>query len=106
MLTAARSTEAGRDGRGGMARMISKEFRLELEAALSQAAFGHGYLHYGYWDGAEYEPSLCALGQAQEAYFERLVATIPEGTRSILDVGSGTGAVAAGLLRRGFAVDC
>lgn len=85
----------------------SKELRLDVEALFSQAVYGHGFLHYGYWpNGSAQELSLQALGQAQQAYFDKLVETIPAGTTSILDVGSGTGSNALGLTRRGFQVDC
>lgn len=86
---------------------ISKELRLDAEALFSQAVYGHGFLHYGYWpEGSTQDVSLQALGQAQQAYFDKLVETLPAGTQSILDVGSGTGSNALGLTRRGFRVDC
>lgn len=88
-------------------RVSLKEIRLEAEAALSAAVNGAGFLHYGYWpEGPPAVPSLRALGDAQAAYLDRLVAAFPPGVRRILDVGSGTGANAAELIRRGFAVEC
>ena len=85
----------------------SKELRLDAEALFSQAVYGHGFLHYGYWPtGTAEEVSLQALGRAQQAYFDKLVETIPAGTQSILDVGSGTGSNALGLTRKDFKVDC
>ena len=87
--------------------MISKDFRLGLEALLSQIADGQGFLHYGYWkDGTADEISLRSIGKAQQAYFDELASSIPEGTRSILDVGSGTGSNALRLLQRHYSVDC
>ena len=87
--------------------MVLKEFRLDLEAVLSQILYGQGYLHYGYWkDGKADEVSLCSLGKAQQAYFDQLAATIPEGTKSVLDVGSGTGSNAFSLLQESYSVDC
>lgn len=84
-----------------------KEIELELVATLSEAVFGHGHAHYGYWpDGAPDVLSLQALSDAQHAYFELLADTIPDGSRTILDVGSGTGANALELARRGFRVEC
>lgn len=86
---------------------LSKDLRLDAEALFSQAVYGHGYLHYGYWpDGSAPDVSLQALGQAQQAYFDKLIETLPAETQSILDVGSGTGSNALGLTRRGFRVDC
>ena len=70
--------------------MNLKELKLECEALFSQAVFGHGYLHYGYWKSGEVdEKSLASLGVAQQEYFNQIVNTIPKGTQSILDVGSG-----------------
>ncbi len=87
--------------------MNRKEFQLDLEATLSEAFFGHGYAHYGYWpEGMPEVPSAQALGEAQQAYFDLIASTIPEGTRTILDVGSGTGANALGLIRLGYRLEC
>ncbi len=87
--------------------MSTKELRLDLEATLTEALFGHGHAHYGFWPrGAAGIPSLAELGEAQQAYFDHLAAHIPAGTRSILDVGSGTGANAEGLCALGYSVEC
>ncbi|MDU8942343.1 class I SAM-dependent methyltransferase [Ovoidimarina sediminis] len=82
---------------------------LELDAAglLSEVMYGHGFAHYGYFpEGPPETLSAAAFGAAQQAYFERLVGAVPEGTKSILDVGSGTGANARALVKRGFDVTC
>lgn len=87
--------------------MKLKETRLDFEALLTQALFGQGFAHYGYWpDGRPAVPSALALGQAQQAYFDLLAATIPADVESILDVGSGTGANALQLAARGYRVEC
>lgn len=90
--------------------MKLKSVELEATALLSEVVFGHGYAHYGYFpDGPPAELTAEALGAAQHAYFERLVAaigTVPGEVQSILDVGSGTGANAKGLISRGFHVSC
>jgi len=84
-----------------------KDFQLDVEATVAEMLFGHGHAHYGYWpDGSPEQLTVEALGRAQSAYFELLAQTIPEGTQSILDVGSGTGANALELTRRGFAMEC
>lgn len=87
--------------------MKLKDTRLDIEALLTQALFGHGFAHYGYWpDGRPATPSAMALGKAQQDYFELLASTIPEGVERILDVGSGTGENALQLVRRGYRLEC
>lgn len=87
--------------------MKLKDTQLDIEALLAEAVFGHGFAHYGYWpEGRPEIPSAEALGRAQLAYFDKLAATIPEGTRSILDVGSGTGANARALREMGYRLEC
>ncbi|WP_439136400.1 methyltransferase domain-containing protein [Roseicyclus sp.] len=90
--------------------MKIKFVELEAAALMSEVMFGHGFAHYGYFpDGTPGELTAEALGRAQMAYFEKLVAaigTVPGGVRSILDVGSGTGSNARALIARGFEVAC
>ncbi|MDJ0629670.1 MAG: class I SAM-dependent methyltransferase [Rhodobacter sp.] len=87
--------------------MEFKELRLDLEATVSEALFGHGYAHYGYWPHAPTNDLTAeALGKAQQAYVDVLAARIPKGTRTILDVGSGTGANARELCRLGYEMEC
>mgnify|MGYP002152487855 CR=1 FL=1 len=90
--------------------MKLKSFELDATALMSEVMFGHGYAHYGYFpEGLPGVLSAQAVGAAQEAYLERLVeaiGTVPGGVRSILDVGSGTGANARALIARGFEVAC
>jgi MPBQ/MSBQ methyltransferase len=60
-------------------------------------------LHYGLWSD---EPlSLEGLKRAQDRYAERLCDWVPEGVKSILDVGCGTGSMALRLLERGYEVE-
>ena len=87
--------------------MPLKELRLDIDALLSQILDGKGFLHYGYWpDRTADEISLIRLARAQQAYFDELAGAIPEGTTSILDVGSGTGSNALRLLQKGYSVEC
>ena len=87
--------------------MNTKEFRLDVEALISQATNGKGYLHYGYWPSAAAdEMTLARIGLAQQHYFDLLLASLPAGTQRILDVGSGTGSNALAFLRQGLEVDC
>ena len=83
----------------------SRELGLDLAAVAARYLFGTDHLHYGLWtEGLPVH--MNNLHKAQENYVELLLSTIPDGTRSILDVGTGTGALAKRLLDNGFSVDC
>ena len=87
--------------------MQKKEDELNWVARLSEIVFGDGFLHYGFWpQGLPNVPSLCALGKAQADFVDQLVTAFPENTKKILDVGSGTGAIALNLSRRGYEMAC
>ena len=87
--------------------MNLKDTQLDAEALMSEIVFGHGFAHYGYWpDGNPEVPSIRLFGEAQQAYFDLLASKIPEGVKSILDVGSGTGSNAKALVGRGFELEC
>lgn len=84
-----------------------KDIQLDLEATLTEVLFGHGQAHYGYWPaGQEHDLTVEALGKAQQAYLDLLISKIPEGTKTILDVGSGTGANARVLTDKGYQLEC
>ncbi len=68
---------------------------------LYKDVFGLQHLHFGLWS-EEDPPNLDGFRAAQERYAERLQARIPEGVRTILDVGCGTGAMSDRLLRAGY----
>ncbi|MEH2263354.1 class I SAM-dependent DNA methyltransferase [Nostoc sp.] len=66
------------------------------------------YLHYGYWEPlptAGEELTLTGLRVAQSAYAAKLLSFIPEGTKTVLDVGCGIGGNAAYFCSRGFSVE-
>lgn len=66
------------------------------------------YLHYGYWEPLPTygeELTLTRLRVAQESYAAKLFSFIPEGTKTVLDVGCGIGGNAAYLCDRGFSVE-
>ena len=82
-----------------------KDLGLEIALILGRYFFHTDYLHYGYWTkGLAVEPDnlLCA----QQNYCDLLLAHIPPDTKTILDVGCGTGKFAQELQKRGYQVDC
>ncbi|MGH7568311.1 MAG: class I SAM-dependent methyltransferase [Gemmatimonadales bacterium] len=87
------------------ATLPSHEFGLAMGLIFGRYFLDMRDLHYGYWpDDLAVEPRN--LAQAQTAYTAFLMSHIPEGVRSILDVGCGAGNTARKLLDRGYRVDC
>lgn len=87
--------------------MQKKVDELNLVARLSEIVFGDGFLHYGFWPkGLPKVSSLSALGKAQADFVDQLVSAFPVDTKKILDVGSGTGAIALSLSRLGYEMAC
>ncbi|MBU2514746.1 class I SAM-dependent methyltransferase [bacterium] len=82
-----------------------KEIGLDIGLILAKQFFKTEYLHYGYWtDGLTVDNSN--IYQAQENYANLILSHIPEGVKSILDVGCGAGKFAEKLLDNGYMVDC
>lgn len=83
----------------------SKRRRVQVNLPLRfcHEVLGLDHLHFGLWDGEP--PSIEGLRQAQKRYTEELLAWIPPGVESILDVGSGTGATGRELRDRGYEVE-
>ncbi|MEH2252229.1 methyltransferase domain-containing protein [Nostoc sp.] len=66
------------------------------------------YLHYGYWEplpAAGEELTITRMRAAQIAYAAKLFSFIPEGTKTVLDVGCGIGGNAVYLCDRGLSVE-
>jgi SAM-dependent methyltransferase len=83
----------------------SKEIGLEIGLKVYKFFFDTEYLHYGYWiNGLKVDATN--LKQAQENYANFLLSNIPEGVKSILDVGCGSGKFALDLYKSGYQVDC
>ncbi len=83
----------------------SREVGLEILYLILRYHPGSRHLHYGYWDEG-LPRTIANLPQAQEAYCDFLLSHIPEGTRTILDVGCGVGGLARRLVDAGYQVEC
>ena len=82
----------------------SPEFGLALGLVVGRFMLGMEDLHYGFWPGGLAVTPL-NLPTAQARYTEELIGDIPQGVRSILDVGCGAGKTAEVLLDRGYSVE-
>jgi SAM-dependent methyltransferase len=83
----------------------SREVGLELGLRVYKFFLKSEYLHYGYFKD-NLEADIAHLKQAQDNYAELIFSHIPEGTKTILDVGCGSGKTAQQLVARGYTVDC
>lgn len=83
----------------------SKEVGLAAGLLLGKKLFDFSELHYGYWSD-DLEVKIANFAIAQARYSEFLLSQFPTGVKTILDVGSGAGELAAQLTSRGYRVDC
>ncbi|UCG39342.1 MAG: class I SAM-dependent methyltransferase [bacterium] len=81
----------------------SKELGLAAGLVFARYFLKTEHLHYGYWT-EDLEVDISNLRQAQDRYSDILLSHIPGGTRSILDVGCGTGVLSRRLLGEGYEV--
>lgn len=84
---------------------ISRELGLEAGFICGKYFLKLEHLHYGYWTG-DIEIDIANLHIAQDEYAKFVISHIPDGVKSILDVGCGTGQIAKKLLDMGYQVDC
>lgn len=83
----------------------SREVGLVIGLAFGKYFLKTDDLHYGYWpEGLELD--ITNMSRAQENHSDLIISNIPEGAKSILDVGCGAGALAKRLLAKGYSVDC
>jgi 2-polyprenyl-3-methyl-5-hydroxy-6-metoxy-1,4-benzoquinol methylase len=80
---------------------VRKDFGLQFALSITKSEL----LHFGYWEDGM-PVTYQSIRAAQQRYAEEVISLIPQGTRSILDIGCGTGAVAVELARRGYQVEC
>ncbi len=85
-------------------RLDSKDLGLAAGLLIGRVLFETDELHFGYWDQG-LEVKLANLPAAQERYSEFLLSNIPEGVKTILDVGCGAGKFAERLIAAGYEVE-
>lgn len=84
--------------------MDSREVGLVVGLIFARYFLHTDDLHYGFWpDDLPVTPDN--LQRAQEHHSDLILSSIPDGVKSILDVGCGGGALARRLLDRGYEVD-
>ena len=82
----------------------SREIGLEIGSILGKYFLKLDHLHYGYWTKG-LEVNIANVHVAQENYSDFVISHIPDGVRSILDVGCGSGQMAKKLADMGYQVD-
>lgn len=76
---------------------------MNLELLIATEILKLNSLHYGFWNNGE-ELTISNLRKAQERYTLTLLELIPDGVKTILDVGCGIGDVALTLAEKGYIV--
>lgn len=84
---------------------ISRQVGLEIGYICGKYFLKLDHLHYGYWT-EQLSLDVANLHLAQEQYTKFVISHIPEGVKTILDVGCGTGQIAKRLIDMGYEVDC
>jgi MPBQ/MSBQ methyltransferase len=103
-----REISAEKPRRPGLLRRLAERRsprRVKVSTALRfyHEVVGLDHLHYGLWNG---EPlTLDGLKVAQDRFTRHLLSWIPEGVRSVLDVGCGIGSTALMLKQSGYEVE-
>lgn len=85
--------------------MDTKKLGLDIQINLFKFFFDSEYMHYGFWTPG-LEVKAPNFKQAQENFTRFLIKNIPVGTKSILDIGCGSGKVAEELIQLGYSVTC
>jgi cyclopropane fatty-acyl-phospholipid synthase-like methyltransferase len=83
----------------------SKEVGLDIGLHFFKFFLKTEYLHYGLFNNG-LATDITNLAKAQQNYADFLHSNIPQGTKTILDVGCGSGKMAQELLKHGYEVDC
>ena len=83
----------------------SKEVGLDLGLLLFKNFLDTDYMHYGFFTDS-LEPKITNLPKAQDNYADLLMSVIPDGVKTILEVGCGSGRFAYNLVENGYDVEC
>ena len=86
-------------------KVSSREVGLKIGWICGEYFLKLDHLHYGYWPD-DLDVDISNLRRAQDEYVTFLTTHIPEGVRTILDVGCGAGKITRKLLSMGYEVDC
>ena len=81
------------------------EIGLEIGLVLSRFFFDTEHLHFGFWPD-DLSVNLENLKKAQDCHSDQILKSIPDGVKTVLDVGSGSGGLAEKLVENGYNVDC
>jgi len=81
------------------------EIGLEIGLVLSRFFFNTEHLHFGYWPD-DLSVNIDNLKKAQDLHSDEILSSIPDGVKTILDVGSGSGGLAEKLVENGYNVEC
>ncbi len=83
---------------------ISREIGVEIGAICGKHFLNTEHLHYGYWL-KDLKVEIANLRTAQQNYTNFLLSQIPEGVKTILDVGCGLGYTVQRLIDAGYIAD-
>lgn len=83
----------------------SQEVGLEIGLIFCKYFMKTEYLHYGLFE-KDIAVDIWNLGKAQDRYADLLLSQIPDGVKTILDVGCGSGKTAQYLTSKGYEVEC
>lgn len=86
-------------------RMTSKDAGLSIGLILGKYFLKTMDMHYGYWTD-DLEVDIANLPRAQEQHSDFIISHMPEGVKTVLDVGCGAGMLARRLLDEDYQVDC
>jgi len=90
---------------GAEKKISPNEVGLEIGLVLSKFFFKTEHLHFGYWPD-DLEITIDNLKKSQDYHSEKIIDAIPDGVRTILDVGSGSGGLAEKLINNNYKVEC